>query len=212
MAGPRYVHIVDRDYHRRARLAGQLYENGIHAEIYEGFEELIKQPPSRGAVLVSGDGSPQDLHAGMHALQSDAGYLPVAVYSSAPVPQEIVRAISCGALDYLIWPFSASELMQALERIFAEGERRARMAILKAEARRQVEGLTHREREVLKLLIAGDTSNNIGSKLGISPRTVDTHRANLMSRINARSIADVVRIGIYAGLDSEPDATRSDLA
>ena len=204
MAEPEYVHIVDPDYHRRARLACLLYENGIHAEIYECFDEFLKGRPSRGAVLVSSDGPADGLQAGMRALRSDAGYLPVAIYSPAPVPREIVEAMSCGALDYLVWPFSASELLKALKRISDEGECRARMAIVKAEARRQVEGLTHREREVLRLLIQGRTSNNIGMELGISPRTADTHRANLMARINAHSIADAVRTGIYAGLDYEP--------
>ena len=71
-----------------------------------------------------------------------------------------------------------------------------------AKAQKLIRLLTGREMDVLKCLVSGASNNEIASRLGISPRTVEVHRANMMRRLNARSVADAVRIGLYAGLDN----------
>ena len=202
MSEPAYVHIVDHDPARRAQIARQLYDNRIHAEIYESLDELTSCPPKSGAVLVSDEGSTADLAQVISAIQLKAGFLPVALFSSEPSPRKIVQAMANGALDYLEWPCSRDELLETVRRISDLGERKARAERQKAEARRQVEKLTARETEVLKLLVNGASNKAAAQELGISPRTVEIHRSNMMAALNARSAADAVRIGIYAGLDS----------
>ena len=202
MSGATYVHIVDQDTRRRAQLASQLYGNKIHAEIYESIEEFIDCALTRGVVLISDEPHQADLESAIEAMQMEIGYVPVALYSPSPNPREIIEAMSWGVLDYLQWPCSTADLICAVRRLVDAGERMGRRERRYAKAQKLIRLLTGREMDVLKCLVSGASNNEIASRLGISPRTVEVHRANMMRRLNARSVADAVRIGLYAGLDN----------
>lgn len=202
MSGATYVHIVDQDAGRRAQLASQLYGSKIHAEIYESLEEFIDCALTRGVVLISDEPHQADLESAIEAMQMEIGYLPVALYSPSPNPREIIEAMSWGVLDYLQWPCSTADLICAVRRLVDAGERMGRRERRDAKAQKLIRLLTGREMDVLKCLVSGASNNEIASRLGISPRTVEVHRANMMRRLNARSVADAVRIGLYAGLDN----------
>ena len=202
MSGATYVHIVDQDTGRRAQLASQLYGSKIHAEIYESIEEFIDCALTRGVVLISDEPHQADLESAIEAMQMEIGYVPVALYSPSPNPREIIEAMSWGVLDYLHWPCSTADLICAVRRLVDAGERMGRRERRDAKAQKLIRLLTGREMDVLKCLVSGASNNEIASRLGISPRTVEVHRANMMRRLNARSVADAVRIGLYAGLDN----------
>lgn len=202
MSGATYVHIVDQDAGRRAQLASQLYASKIHAEIYESIEEFIDCALTRGVVLISDEPHQADLGSAIEAMQMEIGYLPVALYSPSPNPREIIEAMSWGVLDYLQWPCSTADLICAVRRLVDAGERMGRRERRYAKAQKLIRLLSGREMDVLKCLVSGASNNEIASRLGISPRTVEVHRANMMRRLNARSVADAVRIGLYAGLDN----------
>ena len=195
-----YVHIVDSDSSRRALIASRLYERCFHAEIYEDLDELVNQSPLKGALLVNADDESFDLDSLIETLLSNESYVPVAFFSTDPSPEKIVRAMLSGALDYLQWPLSADALKDSVVRLTRLGEARAKVERRKAEARKLVESLTPRERDVLNGIVAGGSNKDIASQLGISVRTVEIHRGNMMSRLSARSTSDAVRIGLYAGL------------
>jgi two-component system response regulator FixJ len=197
---PAYVHIVDSDSSRRALIASRLYERSFHAEIYEDIEELVSQAPLRGALLVNGDDESFSVDTLIETLVSNESYIPVAFFSSDPSPQKIVRAMLSGALDYLQWPLSSDVLRDSIVRLTRLGEARAKVERRKAEARKLVENLTPRERDVLRGIVGGGSNKTIAGDLGISVRTVEIHRGNMMSRLSARSTSDAVRIGLYAGL------------
>lgn len=202
MSGATYVHIVDQDAGRRAQLASQLYGSKIHAEIYESIEEFIDCALTRGVVLISDEPHQADLGSAIEAMQMEIGYLPVALYSPSPNPRDIIEAMSWGVLDYLHWPCSTADLICAVRRLVDAGDRTGRRERRYAKAQKLIRLLTGREMDVLKCLVSGASNNEIASRLGISPRTVEVHRANMMRRLNARSVADAVRIGLYAGLDN----------
>lgn len=201
MSDATFVHIIDDDFARRAKIAHELYGSQVHAEIYENLDELIEQSPSRGVVLMSDDRRQTSLKADLEAMQLRAGYLPVGMFSSDPSAKRIVEAMSSGALDYLEWPCSPDALIDAVTRLVDVGERKGRVARQRAEARQLVKLLTRRENDVLKCLVSGASNREMAQQLGISPRTVEIHRRNMMLRLNAQSAADAVRIGLYAGLD-----------
>lgn len=194
-----YVHVVDPDGPRRAKIARELYARSIHAEIYESVDELVSRNPTHGTLLIA-DQEPADAGESLEAIRAQNGYLPVAFYSENPSPQRIVRAMLSGALDYLDWPFSSDALDNSVNRLRRHGEQFARVERRKAEARKLVASLTPRERDVLEGLLEGESNKGIAKKLELSPRTVEIHRSNMMSRLNAQSTSDAVRIGIYAGL------------
>lgn len=201
MSKATYVHIVDEDCTRRATMARQLYQRRVHAEIHETFKELIDLSPSRGVVLVNDDGERIDLKARLQAMRLEGEYLPVAMFSTEVSAKKIVEAMSSGALDYFKWPCSPDLLVETVDRLSEAGEAKARTERQRAEARQLVSCLSPREKDVLKALVNGASNKQMAQELGISPRTVEIHRSNMMSRLNGQSVADVVRIGLYAAVD-----------
>ena len=205
MAVRHHVHVIDRNPARRARIAHELYSPSIHAEIYESVEELLIRAPSHGSLFIADD-DPAAAEESLEELWSQSNYLPAAFYSEDPSPQRIVEAMLSGALDYLEWPFSSEMLDRSVRRLRRQSDQAARVMRRKAEARQLVAMLTPRERDVLVGLLEGESNKGIATKLGLSPRTVEIHRANMMDRLNAQSTSDAVRIGIYAGLEDQPVA------
>lgn len=205
MAGHLHIHVIDPDFRRRARIAYEMAHRNLHAEIYDTLEEFGSRMPDAGAIFVADEPercNPRDLRT---MLESSGSALPVAAYCDEPSPQRIVEAMLAGALDYLRWPFDPKLLETALARLSVEGERRARHAGRRAAAKAAIEHLSVRELTVLQLMIEGDSNKEIGARLGISPRTVEIHRGNMMRKLNARSPSDAVRQAMLAGFDPASD-------
>lgn len=199
MIEPWYIHVVDSDSRRRASIAHSLCSRAMHVEIYENLDELMDRSPSGGALLIA-DEDISDPKATIETIRSRTGYLPVAFFSANPSPQVIVRAMLSGALDYLAWPFSPEALHATVVQLGHKGEHFAKIEMRKDAAKLQVESLTPRERDVLKGIVAGGSTKSIAGQLGISPRTVEVHRGNMLARLNARSTSDALRVALYAGL------------
>lgn len=107
-----------------------------------------------------------------------------------------VKAIHAGAQDFIEKPFSIAPLIERIKQLYAviEGWREHRIA--RDEAQSRLSQLTEREKEVGRELAAGLSNKEIARKLGLSPRTVEAHRARLMKRTGASSLADIVRLFI----------------
>ena len=110
--------------------------------------------------------------------------------------------MSSGAMDFLGWPCPPSDLTDMVTRLNQVAVRIGPRERNRAKARRLVNLLSRREKDVLNGLVSGASNKEMARQLGISPRTVEIHRAAMMSRLNAQSAADAVRIGLYAGLDT----------
>jgi FixJ family two-component response regulator len=115
--------------------------------------------------------------------------------------EKMVEAIIVGALDYLDAPLPPEKVQKLVADAAARKNLRRREDANREEARDLVAGLTIRERQTLELVTRGLSSKAIARELGISPRTVEVHRANAFEKINASSTADAIRIGVHAGLD-----------
>jgi FixJ family two-component response regulator len=195
-----HVHVVDSNYAGRAAIARELYGQSIHVEIYEDLDELISRAPSQGTVLVHADQPSLDETECLETVRERAGYMPVAFYSATPSPEKIVKAMQSGAVDYMQWPRSSGELKGDVMRVAQVGEEKVRFEAKRYSARRRVATLTKRERDVLLGLAEGGSNKEIARDLGISPRTVEIHRAGMLARLEARSTAEAIRIGLYSGL------------
>jgi FixJ family two-component response regulator len=171
--------------------------------VYESIEEFEQAVPSSGLVLLSGDDGHSSLGRVRDRLLAGGRYMPVAMYSSKPDVGMIVEAMLSGALDYLTWPFCPAEIEASIVNMakrssgVAEAERR------RIEARALVERLSRREREILARMMTGKSNKTMGQELGISPRTVEIHRGNLIRRLAVGTTAEAVRLGLYAGLDDD---------
>lgn len=131
--------------------------------------------------------------------------LPVIIVTGhADVPMA-VRAMKAGAVDFIEKPFAHAAIIAAVER--ALGGRAARQAEAPqapAEAAR-LAALTQREQQVLRLLVRGRPNKLIAYELDISPRTVEIHRARVMEKTGADSLAHLVRLALAAGIPVEPE-------
>jgi two-component system response regulator FixJ len=126
--------------------------------------------------------------------------LPVIVVTGHGDVPLAVRAMKAGASDFLEKPFDEELLLGAVQRAKAASDE-ARVQNETAEtAARLIAQLTPRELDVLKHLVAGRSNKVIAYELSISPRTVEIHRAHLMDKMEARSLSDLIRMALAAGV------------
>lgn len=192
-----HVHVIDRDHRRRAQIAREMLARGFHSEIYEGAEEFAEVAPRDGYVF----SAMEELPGVLDSMTETSCELPLVVYAQSPSTAVVVEAIHNGALDFLDWPFTAQGLGQCLDRLATEGKRKLARLQKQAEARNGVARLSERETDVLSAMVRGGSNKSIAADLGISPRTVEIHRANMMKKLNAESTADAVRMALLAGVD-----------
>jgi len=124
--------------------------------------------------------------------------LPVIVMTGHGDVPIAVEALKAGATDFLEKPFEEAQLLAAVSRAIALSRQASHQAEAVAEINARIATLTPREREVLDRLVAGQPNKTIAYDLGSSPRTVEVHRARVMEKMGARSLAELVRMTITA--------------
>src|SRR5690606_18283282 len=157
--------------------------------------------PGRGACLVADIRMP-DMDG--LALQEELGRrkigLPVIIVTGHGDVPLAVRAMKAGAIDFIEKPYDDEQLLASVDRARAMSDSQRAEAASAQLAGERIAVLTPREREVLVHLVAGQPNKVIAHELGISPRTVEIHRAHLMEKMQARSLSDLVRIAMTAGV------------
>jgi FixJ family two-component response regulator len=201
MSERQIIHFVEPDMRVRADLARATFALGHHAEVYADIEELADHPPRRGVVAVHDTGMPDGVRDILDFLAGRGIWLPLVAMDEAPVTGNVVAAIKAGALDYLVLPLDEPRLAAMLERIGDEARAHAEARRRMVEARGRIGVLSTREREVLDWLARGSSNKTIARELAISPRTVEIHRANMMSKLGAAHSAEAVRLRIEAKLE-----------
>lgn len=135
----------------------------------------------------------------LQALDGKARFVPVVLTGQGNVGLA-VQAMKAGALDFLEKPYEAEVLMQVIDNAFARLEENSEEAARLNVAETKIAKLSPRETDVLKGLIEGRSNKIIAYELDISPRTVEIYRANLMEKLEVRSLSEALRIAFAAGL------------
>jgi two-component system response regulator FixJ len=199
------VHIVDDEDSIRRSLDFLLRAAGFRTERWEDGESFLKGAGRAEPACVLLDVR----MPGMDGLQVQGemaarGYnLPVIVLTGHGDISTAVRAMQGGAIDFLEKPFNRERLLQALETGFAQLGDREGARKREDWARTEVAKLTEREKEVLEGLACGYPNKTIAYDLGISSRTVEVYRANVMTKFEVSNFADALRVAFAAGMGSE---------
>ena len=195
------VFVVDDDRAMRESLCWLLDSVGLRVRSFANAADfLAEHDPAQPGCLVLDVRMPGMSGLDLQAELARRGVeLPTIVITGHAEVSMAVRAVKAGAIDFIEKPFSDQLLLdrvrQALEIDLEAREVRRR----REDARRRLATLTAREREVLDLVAAGKANKEIASALGVSPKTVEVHRAHVMSKMCVDSLAELIRITLLAG-------------
>jgi RNA polymerase sigma factor (sigma-70 family) len=195
------IYVVDDDEPMRDSLVWLLESKGLRVEAHpsaEAFLDALKDEMQGCLVLDVRMPGMSGLEL-FERLQARGVTLPVIfVTGHGDVPMA-VSAVKKGAVDFIEKPFNEEEMLR-LVRQCLETDRAQRASRREREAvRRRVATLTEREREVMNLVIAGRLNKQIADELGIATKTVEVHRARVMEKLEAESVAELVRLVMGAG-------------
>ena len=195
------VYVVEADPAERGWLVEMLESTGLAVNAMAGATEFLACLPAAEPACLVADMLLPDL-TGLD-LQERLKHMGVAIpivfiSAHADVPTA-VRAMKAGAVDFLEKPLRAQEVLAAVHAALARPEGRRVAQGASAEIQGLMARLTPREREVLGLIMAGQSNKEMARKLGLSPKTIEAHRAKLYTKMRADSLADLVRKGIEGG-------------
>jgi two-component system response regulator FixJ len=192
------VHVIDDDEALRDSIRMFLVNEGLEVRTYASADAFLATLGSASVGCVVTDVRMPG-KSGMDLLVEIArlGFaLPVIVITGhADVPLA-VRAMKTGAVDLLEKPFKGEALIDAVRRALAAGRDSQLTALSQQEAHSRLAMLTARETEVLGRLVRGQPNKIIAYEMGISPRTVEVHRANVMKKTQAGSLSELVRMSL----------------
>ena len=197
---PPLVHLVDDDGAIRRSAGFMLKTSGYQVRSYESGLDLLNNigELGQGCILLDIRMPDMDGLEVQQALRDKGVILPVIIMTGHGDVTLAVRAMKAGAIDFIEKPFEKATLLGAIE----QGVRRLRDVEkgddLAREATVRLGALTPRERDVLAGLAQGLPNKTIAYDLGISPRTVEIHRANLMTKLEVRSLSEALRIAFAA--------------
>jgi two-component system response regulator FixJ len=196
------VHVIDDDEAMRESLAFLLGTAGIEVQAYESATAFLDVAPKikTGCVItdVRMPGlSGIDLLRRLRELKVD---LPVIVITGHGDVTLAVQAMKIGAIDFLEKPFDDEVLLASVRSALNQLDRDSKRQAERSEIETRLAGLSKRERDVLDGLVGGLANKQIAYDLGISPRTIEIYRANLMTKMQAASLSDLVRMALTAGI------------
>jgi two-component system, LuxR family, response regulator TtrR len=195
-----WVALVDDDEPVRDSLRWLLEANGFSARAFASADEFLAALPldDLGCIVLDvrmpGMGG-IELH---DELLRRALEIPVLfVTGHGDVPMAVARMKS-GAVDFLEKPFNDAQMCKVVRKCLDRAEAQQTALALRVQVNARLERLTARERQVLELIVAGRLNKQIADDLSISIKTVEAHRANIMDKLNARTMADLMRIALQA--------------
>ncbi|MDG4897585.1 MULTISPECIES: response regulator FixJ [unclassified Mesorhizobium] len=199
------VHIVDDEEPVRRSLGFLLSVMGFNVRVHDSATSFLAAAPSAGnACLVTDLGMP-DMNGVelLERLNEMGAMMPsIVVTGRGDVPMA-VAAMRAGAIDFIEKPFEDDVLVDAIKRAASSFDGTAKDGDDTSALLSRLEQLSEREREVLSGLVGGLSNKTIAYDLDINPRTVEIHRANVMSKMQAKSLPELIRMAIAMDLPDE---------
>ncbi len=211
-AEPPVIFIVDDDANVREAFRSVLEEEDLSVEDYASGEAFLEayRPGREGCLLI--DAYLPGL-SGLELLQRlhDAGDRLTSIMITGNSDVTIaVKAMRAGASDFIEKPVSRRELLASIERALEQSRDSSILATRRESARTVVAGLTPRQQQIMEMVLAGHPSKNIAADLGISQRTVENHRAAIMTRTGAPSLPALARLAVAAAWNGADESAAQD--
>lgn len=196
MARQAVVYLVDDDQAVRDSLRWVIESAGFAVETYASAQAFLDAyRPERPGCLVLDVRMPGISGLNLQArLAGERSALPIIFISAHATVPDAVRAMRAGAVDFLVKPFNNQDLLDRIDLCIAEAARRSEDRARREEVARRLARLTPREREVLDGVVAGKTNRTIAAEMKVSVKTVDAHRARVMEKMQAGSLAELVHL------------------
>lgn len=192
------VYVVDDDEAMRDSLTFMLGASDLKVVAFSSALEFLEQAPQLSGGLIITDVRMPGM-SGLELvaqLKQQGNDLPVIVLTGHADVAMAVEAMKAGVVDFIEKPFDDAALLNAVEaarqRLRGDAARQAE----REEIETRVAQLTAREKEVFEAIVAGESNKSAALKLGISPRTVEIYRANVMEKMRARTLSDLVRMAL----------------
>jgi two-component system, LuxR family, response regulator FixJ len=198
----RVVHVIDDDEALRESLAFLLRAAQLEVKSYASARAFLDELPDESLGCVITDVRMPDI-SGIDLLRRLKDLkigVPVIVVTGHGDVALAVEAMKIGAADFFEKPFDDDLLLASVRSALQEQEGQKKRYAERAEIESRIAALSPRERDVLRGLVEGRANKQIAFDLGISPRTVEIYRANLMNKMQADSLSDLVRMALVAGM------------
>jgi two-component system, LuxR family, response regulator FixJ len=199
---PGFVHVIDDDEALRESLTFLLRAAGLKVKSYASAAAFLDARAAVGSSCIITDVRMPGL-SGLDLLRRlkelGIGVPVIVITGHADVPLA-VEAMKFGAVDFLEKPFDDEILLQSVRSALQQRAGETKRQAERAEIEDRLAALSPRERDVLGGLVAGRANKQIAFDLGISPRTVEIYRANLMDKMRAGSLSDLVRMALIVGI------------
>jgi two-component system, chemotaxis family, CheB/CheR fusion protein len=203
-SGPPVIFIVDDDEGIRAAMRGVLEEDGREVRDFATCEEfLTAYQPGREACLVIDAYLPGMNGLALLGRLHDAGNgLPAIMITGRSDVPMAVRAMKAGASDFIEKPISRNELLAGVDKALELSRDSGKLSAWHADAAKHLAALTPRQRQIMELVLAGHPSKNIAADLGISQRTVENHRASIMTKTGTKSLPALARLALAGAVEA----------
>ena len=207
MPADRLIYVVDDDEAVRDSLSALLEARGYIVRSFASATEFLAAAPTlRPGCLIADIRMPEmdGLELQQRLIERALRFPLIVITGHGDVPLA-VRAMKAGAIDFIEKPFAAETILDSAEAALARLGEPSDPIPLAATAATRLALLSPREREVLLGLLAGLPNKSIAYDLAISPRTVEIHRARVMDKMGARSLSELIRMSLAAGLQPPPN-------
>jgi len=205
MSAEKFVHVVDDDDGVRRSVAFMLKHAGYRVESHISGVEFLKSVKlaKRGCVLLDVCMPQIDGLVVQQEMAARGIDMPVVILTGHGDIAAAVKAMRAGAVNFLEKPYEKEDLLHAIEEALKRIDRLDDRDMKAGEAKIRLASLTGREHDVLNGLVAGYPNKTIAYDLGISPRTVEIYRANMMEKLRVRSLSEALRIAFIAEESSD---------